>query len=507
MRYSFIFAIILLLGAFSQLSLPNASATNRKNPLHLENGWFVHGDRIVWGYAQHNGWWRAGMRPNITRNALGDIRPNRTENLDQLINNMLRYGYPGFEHNFGLWYDRRRDAHDMARRDTSDVKAPFLEQPWARSGKGKAWDGLSKYDLTQFNTWYFNRIKQFADLCSKKGAILFFNFYMQHALLETNAHYVDFPWRTGNCIQNTDMPDKNPAANVFYDVSNPERRRLHQLYIRKCLDELGSYPNIVFLLSEEYTGPQSFMKFWLKVVGDWEKSNNQDVLVALNGTKDIIDALADDERVSVLDLRYWRRKSDGSIDAPPGGQEIPGRFASTTDPANTPAIQFYKQILEYRKRFPKKGIIHMLEANHQQTMAFLMGGGSMLIRYLQYPDNQDPPSYISPADAAIVQPLYDFINAKLSKSIYHTVPMDLIVNHKERNWLLADPNQLYLAYASQGGTIQLDLSKASGSYDVHWFNPKSGELKTENQPTIKGGSIVSFNTPDSKNWLLCLKAN
>ena len=41
-----------------------------------------------------------------------------------------------------------------------------------RSGKGKAWDGLSKYDLTRFNPWFFDREKAFADICDRRGLIL-----------------------------------------------------------------------------------------------------------------------------------------------------------------------------------------------------------------------------------------------------------------------------------------------------------------------------------------------
>ena len=162
---------------------------------------------------------------------------------------MLRFGYPGFEHNFGLWYDRRRDAHDDKQRNNGNGMPPFLEQHWARSGQGKAWDGLSKYDLTQYNNWYFQRLKQFADQCDRKGTILFHNHYMQHALLETNAHYVDFPWRPANCVQKTELPDRPPVAKAFYDVSHPLRRELHRAYIRKCLDVIGSNTNVVFLCS------------------------------------------------------------------------------------------------------------------------------------------------------------------------------------------------------------------------------------------------------------------
>ena len=291
------------------LSLGAVEAAWGSSGLTVKNGWYVQDGRVIWGYAQHNGWWRPGERPNIARNAPGEVKPNRTEDLDKLTDAMIRFAYPGFEHNFGLWYDRRRDAHDTARRTNDKVVPPFLEQPWVRSGQGQAWDGLSKYDLSKYNDWYFERLKQFAALCDKKAAVFFHNSYMQHALLETPAHYVDFPWRPVNCIQDTGMPDTNPAANAFYDVSSPIRRKLHRAYIRKCLDELGGYSNVVYLCSMEYTGPLSFMRFWLDTVMEWEKETGKNVHIAVGACKNVLDAvLADPVRgpkVSTIDLRYW----------------------------------------------------------------------------------------------------------------------------------------------------------------------------------------------------------
>ena len=78
--------------------------------LVVRNGWYAHDGKLVWGYAQHNGWWGA-YRTNITRNAAARIGPNRTEDLDKLTAAMMRFGYPAFEHNYGLWCDRRRERH------------------------------------------------------------------------------------------------------------------------------------------------------------------------------------------------------------------------------------------------------------------------------------------------------------------------------------------------------------------------------------------------------------
>jgi len=475
--------------------------------LEVRHGWYVHDGSVVWGNAQHNGWWRAGQRPNLTRNAPGQTRPNRTEDLDKLTDNMLRHGYPGFEYNFGLWYDRRRDAHDTARRKDDKVVPPFLEQPWLRSGKEKAWDGLSKYDLTKFNPWYFKRLKKFAELCDRKGTILLFNFYMQHALLETDAHYVDFPWRPTNCIQDTGMPDRNPAANVFYDVTDPTRRSLHELYIHKCLDELCRYKNTIFLISEEFTGPASFVRFWLDTIIQWEYQNHKDAHVALSGCKDVIDAILAEPKygdaVSSVDLRYWWYQPDGSLFAPKGGTEVPGRYV-TRGAAQTTPQQNYRQIKEYRLKYPEKGILQQMEASRQQTWAFLMGGGSLLIRYLSYPGQQDPDSYIAPADSAITLPLYEFIRENLADCLYQSRPLDLVLDHPERNWCLAWKDKLYLIYALNGGSFRLDLTRANGTFKAKWLDPRTGILQAVNDGNIKAGNIVTFTAPNQNDWALWL---
>lgn len=480
-------------------------ASERSGGLSLENGWFVHDGRALWGYAQHNGWWRGGQRANITRNAPGQAGPNRTEDLDQLTDNMLRFAYPGFEHNFGLWYDRRRDQHDTAAREDANALGPFLEQPWARSETGRAWDGLPKYDLMKYNDWYFDRLREFASLCDRKGTILLHNFYMQHALLEMDAHYVDFPWRPVNCIQATDLPDNVPAANAFYDVSHPVRRQAHQAYIRKCLDELGTYTNVVHLLSQEYTGPTEFARFWLETIGEWQRDRGRTVLVALGGCKDVLDALADDPRVSALDLRYWWYQPDGTLHAPPGGRQVPGRYALGADSSRTTPASIYRQTKEYRLRYPQKGLLHQINANRQHSWAFLMGGGSMLLRYLQYAGATDPQDYMAPEDAAIIQPTYDFIRSRLSGNLHKMVPLDLIRNPSGHNWCLGQPGVMYLVYALQGGPITLDLSAARGAFQATWFDPRTGSLREDSpRAAVAGGRDVTFVAPEGEDWVLWL---
>jgi hypothetical protein len=131
------------------------------------------------------------------------------------------------------------------------------------------------------------------------------------------------------------LPEHIPAANAFYDLTQPAHREFHRAYIRKCLDELGGYKNVVHLLSEKYTGPLPFMKFWLTTVTEWERENGKQLLIGIGGTKDVLDALASHDRISVLDLSYWWYRADGSLNAPPGGKQVAGRCALGRDCAGT----------------------------------------------------------------------------------------------------------------------------------------------------------------------------
>lgn len=482
--------------------------------LEVRNGWLVQDGRAVWGWVQHNGWWRAGQRPNLARRSvgdpLGDVRPNRTENLDELTSAMVAFGYPGFEHNYGLWYDRRRDAHDEAPRGDPDVQPPFLEQPWARSDRGRASDGLPLYDLSRFNDWYFARLEQFADLCGRKGAVLLHKYYMQHALLEIQPHYADFAWRPGNCVQQTGMPDRIPAASAFYDVSHPVRRELHRAYIRRCLESLGGRPNVIHLVGQEYTGPREFVEFWLDTLMEWERETGQDLLIGLDATKDVQDAiLADPVRrraLSLLDLRYWWVAADGALHAEPGGREVPGRFLECgfEQGEGSSPERIYHKVREYREHCPELAIVDALAQDRQQSWALLMGGGSLVVAgQIEYTNHSDPLAYERPANLEIIAPTYQFIREHLATALPLMRPLDVVAGAPEDVWCLGAPGVGYLVYALRGGSFRLELPEAPGALRARWLDVRNGALPDAG--IVAPGRATGFRAPDRQDWALWLE--
>ncbi|HRG22842.1 MAG TPA: DUF6298 domain-containing protein [Chitinophagaceae bacterium] len=380
--------------------VPVAKVVAKSPVMIIRNGLLQRGDELVTGKRQGVQWWSGGVqgkdlqhaKAHLTRFVPGRAGKGLTDNIDEVVSEMLSTHTVAMEHNYGLWYDRRRDDHQRVRRMDGEVWPPFYEQPFARSGKETAWDGLSKYDLTKYNLFYWSRLKQFADMADQQGLVLVHQNYFQHNIIEAGAHFADFPWRTANNINNTGFNEPvNYAgdkrifyAEQFYDISNPVRRELHRKYIRQCLNNFKDNNSVIQLIGEEFTGPVHFVKFWLDVIRDWEKETGKKPLIGLSVTKDVQDSIlkmpAYAALIDIIDIRYWHYQADGSVYAPPGGVSLaPRQHARLLKPKKTSFEQVYRAVKEYRDKYPGKAVMYSGDSYPEFGMAAFMAGGSLAV--------------------------------------------------------------------------------------------------------------------------------
>lgn len=366
--------------------------------MQISNGWIVRGNTMLTGIRKEVPWWNGGVQgadlknaqPAITRFVPGRSGKGLTDDLNELTDSMKQQRIIGMEQHYALWYERRRDDHERIRRMDGEVWPPFYELPFARSGKELAWDGLSKYDLTKYNPWYWGRLKQFADLADQKGLLLVHQNYFQHNIIEAGAHYADFPWRTANNINQTGFPEPPPyagdkrifLAEQFYDITDPVRSALHKKYIRQCLNNFKDNNGVIQLIGEEFTGPLHFVKFWLDVIRDWEKETGNQQMIGLSTTKDVQDAILQDPAyaslVSIIDIRYWHIQTDGTGYEPKGGQNLaPRQHARLLKPKKTAFAQVYKAVRDYRLKYPGKAVMYSSDGFDQFGWAVFMAGGSL----------------------------------------------------------------------------------------------------------------------------------
>lgn len=459
--------------------------------VHLANGWLVCDGKLVVGGVREVNWWKGNLLPgdvknygvDLTRFAPGRIGAGLTDDLDEVAAGLMADGQVALDHHYGLWYDRRREDHERVRRLTGDVWAPFYEQPFARSGEGTAWDGLSKYDLTRFNRWYWGRLRDFARLCEERGLLLFNENYFQHNILEDGAHWVDCPWRAVNNINGTGFVEppfqvdkRIVLAQQFYDVANPVRRRLQENFIRRNLDNFTNQANVIQFTSAEFTGPLAFEQFWLDTIGAWERQTALHPLIGLAATKDVQDAvLADQQRAPVVDVvcfRYWWRTAHGLF-APRGGQNLSPRQFERQWKGGAPTDEnLASMAAEYRQRFPEKAIIAAGEdadLSHG-AWAFVCAGGSL-------------PHLPATADSGLLKAI--------------PVMQPWLADDKAGAWALRQPHKQMLVFGKGG--LDLDLAGESGTFRVNLVDRQTGAVTP--QGTVQGGAPAKL--PDAAViWLV-----
>jgi hypothetical protein len=303
--------------------------------------------------------------------------------------------------------------------------------------------------------------------------------YLQHNIIEEGAHWADYPWRTANNINNTGFAENTAYAGdkrvfmavEFYDTTHPVRKQLHRNYIRKSLNNFKGNTNIIHHLGIEYTGPLHFVQFWLDVIGEWEKENNQNVMVMLPGTKDVQDAiLADPKRsaiVDAIDVLQWHYRKDGSLYAPVGGQSIATRqYARIMDVGETSFGQIYRAVHEFKTKYPEKAITYSRGGVKFSDWAVFLGGGSL----------------------ATLPKIGD------RTFFENVVKMErLMMKNSDPQYVLGKKGFGYIIF-SETGKLKINFPDDKTNYNVKWINPSTGEIITAKNK-MTGGIPNSFEAP------------
>jgi hypothetical protein len=491
----------------------------KKQPIEIINGRFVSGAKVFWSGHDGTEVWRGSLAPNqigvqaaLTRFVPGREGSHLTDNLQEVADSLLGQDRKLLAHRPGLWYDRRRADHQKIKRKDGNVWGPLLEMPWARSGIGTAWDGLSKFDLTKFNPWYFARIKEFADQCDEKQLLMYNEIYNNHNFIENGSHWVDFPWRPVNAVQNTGFTEPPPftreaknnyhyfiaLTNEFYDVTNNDRRKLHAIYIRKYLDTLKDNQNVLHTIGFQYSGSLAFARFFFDTVIDWQNENNIILMWSIHTGKNVTDALLAEKKyldvISVIDLRYWQYLEDGTLYAPEAGKNTAfrmyrRRFPNKRRPPSTMEL-LYKQIREYKDVYPDKALIGYVAG--VGPLPILMAGGAYAI--YQYDGLQASPKN---------NVFNDFVSTHLADFLWKMEPADYLVADSDKTWCMANPGNEYLFFSLYGAGVEATLEE--GDYSYRWFSPEGKVLTDFKKVKIRDKLLMI--PPDKKPLLLLVKKN
>ncbi|MBR3028727.1 MAG: pectate lyase [Bacteroidales bacterium] len=479
----------------------------KKGCIEISNGRLTQQGEILLGGRYQTPWWNGKLRTsylnsNACKPALTRFVPDRegtglTDRIDSVVAWMEREDILAWDQNYGLWYDRRRDDHERIRRRDAAVWAPFWEQPWANTGQGEAWNRLSLYDLTQNNTWYYDRLHRFAEQAAPLGKLLYLEHYFQHNILEAGAHWVDSPWRPTNNVNETVFPEPVPftgdkrifVAEWFYDEQNAHMADLHRQYIRRNLEAFKDLNNVIHYISEEYTGPLHFTRFWVETIRDWEQETGNHVLVALAATKDVQDSILNDPAlaptIDIIDIRYWHYKTRGGgggrglkddgkdVYDPQGGLNLAPRQHARVQPVGKVGFNdVYRAVQEYRQHYPEKAVVYYAQNYPEQAWAIMMAGGSG--------------AGVKIADANLRRQL-------------PTMQVEGAADREDAKVLQSD--NAALVYGLSDGTVQL-TNLTPGTYLLNEIDRQTGQaLGKPQRLNVKSGTCTLTIAPNRLWWV------
>ncbi len=175
-----------------------------------------------------------------------------------------KFDYSGFldyletrNHNFfRLW------TWDIVKWDTTnnslDKKTVHTVAPhqWLRTGPGLALDGKPKFNLEKFDPEYFGRLRQRIEAAQKRGMYLAVMFFEGWGMQFCPDAWQWHPFNPKNNINGIDG-DLNGDGRGFevYTLRDPAITAIQQAYVRKVIDTVNEYDNILYEISNENHPP------------------------------------------------------------------------------------------------------------------------------------------------------------------------------------------------------------------------------------------------------------
>ena len=126
-------------------------------------------------------------------------------------------------------------------------------QPWLRTGPGTAKDGRPKFDLTQFDSAFFHRLRERVVAAGESGiyvAVMFFEGWALH-LSPPPDSVEGHPFHAGNNVNGVGI-----RSIVDYQVLPLDARvqAFQEAYIKRVVDTVHDLPNVIYEVANESSG-------------------------------------------------------------------------------------------------------------------------------------------------------------------------------------------------------------------------------------------------------------
>jgi hypothetical protein len=152
-------------------------------------------------------------------------------------------------HNFTLlWQTELPAFRGLPTQTTNSPDFTVTPQPWQRTGPGNGSDGKLKFDLTQFNQAYFDRLRDRARQLNAAGIYAGVYFFSGEWLLRFRFSGDGYPFTGSNNVNGID--DGGGTGSVTMSETNTITC-VQDAFVRNVIDTLNDLPNVLWIVSQE----------------------------------------------------------------------------------------------------------------------------------------------------------------------------------------------------------------------------------------------------------------
>jgi hypothetical protein len=338
---------------------------------------------------------------------------------------------------------------------------------YRRTGPGGALDGGPRFDLTQFNDDFFDRLRSRVVAAGERGVYVGVMLFQGFSLDKRGERqpgrnaFDGHPMNAKNNINEIDGdPDGSGTGHQVHTLEVPEITALQETFVRKVIDTLNDLDLVLWEISNEsHEGSVEWHDHLIDLIHEYESTKPKQHPVGMTGAP---------------------------IQNPP-------LYASAAEWISPVGKQYRSdpEAADGRK-------VIILDTDHcGHANADPKCPWRCFTRGLNFiaMDNYMDARWGSPAEP---DPKWDAIRRQMGYARAFAERMDLHTalpsgNLSSTGFCLASPGKEYLVYLPDGGHATVDLTAASGELAVEWMNPSDGS--SVDGEKAADGSMAEFEAP------------
>ncbi len=347
--------------------------------------------------------------------------------------------------------------------------------PYRRSGPGLASDDKPKFDLTEFDQTYFDRLRQRIVRAGQHGVYvsvqLFEGFSVQRKpFMAANNPWPGHPFNRHNNINGIDGdPSGNGEGEETETLKIAAITALQEAYVEKVIETVNDLDNVLFEICNEcHSDSDAWQEHLIRYIHACESGKSK--------------------RHPVGRTVNWPDGENAVLFASGAEWISPNGNGGYYD--NPPAADGRKVILNDTDH-----LCYPCGDRKWVWKSFLRGLN------VAFMDPYDCSAEWSPTNCDPNDPAWASLRSNLGYVRKFAARMNLIAMTPRGDLAstgyclsnVATEAGEYLVYLPSGGSVTVNLSAASGPLHVEWFKPSSGASSTTG--AVSGGSTRTFTSP------------